>query len=207
MTQQYDPQYQQPQEQQHYQPSPQEQLSQYWDTMTPALSELEGMGFRPEPKPEYTYPTLGPRELSASSNADLGETLVRVNAWLSYAVDMKAYIKARLGGIDEELDQLMIYLLNEIGAPKNPETGKPYSKDDRLNKAKQNARHQQLTRHKAILEAEEYVLNSKISKYDRDWQTVSRQITLRQNLNESDRVTHGVGNRGNYPPGNYGAAR
>ena len=187
--------------------SPQEALSQYWDIMTPVHQEMANMGFAPIPQPRYTYPTVDPKDLQRYNNTELGELLSRVTGWLNYAVDRLAYVKAGLIGINREMHQLMILLKQEVGIPKNPTTGKPMSLVDRTELAEQNARHQQLTKHKAILEAEEHLLNSKKASYGEDKFMVSRVISLRIDVNEADRAVHGLPHRGTYPPGNTAGMR
>ena len=206
MTQQYDP--------QAYQAwydslSPQEQLAVYWDLMTPVQQRMRDLGFEAAVKPNWTYPTVDPRTLQSMNNAQLGELLSKVTGWLSYAAERFAYVKVSIVGTGHEMRQLLVLLLQEIGAPINPETKKPMSQADRKLQAEQNPRYQQLTKQLSIAEAEKVLLEAKVDGYERDWKMVSRQITLRIDVNEADRATHNLPHRGysQSPPGNYGAAR
>lgn len=208
MTQQYDP---QAYNQWYASLSPQEQLAVYWDLMTPVQQRMNDLGFTPTAKPDHTYPMVDPRTLQSLNNAQLGELLSKVTGWLSYAVERLAYVKVQIVGVEHEMRQLSILLIQEIGSPKNPDTGKVISQADKKALADQNPRYQQLTKQLSLSEAEELLLKSKVECYDRDWKMVSRQITLRVDVNEADRATHNLPNRGQqyntHPPGNYGAAR
>lgn len=207
MTQPYDP---QAYNQWYASLSPQEQLAVYWDLMTPVQQRMKDLGFTPTAKPDYTYPTVDPRTIQSLNNAQLGEMLSKVTGWLNYAVERFAYVKVVIVGTEHEMRQLGVLLLQEIGSPKNPETGKVISQADKKALAEQNPRYQQLTKQLSLAEAEKALLDAKVVSYDRDKQMVSRQITLRIDVNEADRATHNLPNRGQYsshPPGNFQAAR
>lgn len=184
--------------------SPQEAHAAYWNTQTPAYDSLSQLGFGPSPKPDYACPVIDPRDLQSLNNAQLGELLAKLTGWFNFALERLAYTEASLVSLNEEMRQLMILLLDEVGAPKNETTGKAISLADRKNLAERNTRYQQMTRHKTIQLVEEKVLKAKKESCENNTKMVSRQITLRTNMNDADSLTQGLPNRGTYQSAHAG---
>lgn len=175
------------------------ELKKYWEgTHDEAELELHHIGFPRLPRPNFTCPTLDPKALSQMNLVEYAETHLRYVAWMNYAENTVAYVKSMLVGVKRQMEELSNRLKVTYATTKNPNTGRPFSVDDRKLLAESNPRYVELLRERTKLESMKELSESQFSALSGTAAVISRHIELRKLDLEHMRGNSNMPGRGMY---------
>jgi len=175
------------------------ELTKYWEgTHDEAEFEVHHMGFPRLQRPAYTCPTLDPKALSQMNLVQYAETHLRYVGWMNYAENNLAYVKSMLVGVKRQMEELSNRLKVTYATTKNPNTGRPFSVDDRKLFADSNPRYVELVRERTKLESMRDLSESQYLALKETAAVISRHIELRKMDIESMRTGNNMPSRGMY---------
>jgi hypothetical protein len=175
------------------------EVKRYWEGIhDEAEFEIHHMGFPRLQRPTYTCPALDPKALSQMSLVQYAETHLRYVGWMNFAENNLAYVKSMLIGVKRQMEEVLNLMKIKAATTKNPNTGKPFSIDDRKVIAESSPRYIELLRERTKLESMKELVESQFSGLKETAATISRHIELKKLEIESMRTNHNMPGRGMY---------
>ena len=175
-------------------------LARQWERVgEEAETELHVLGFTSVPKPDFTCPVLDPKSLTTADLSAYAEMHARFARWHNYAEYTYARIQSILVGIKRQIDQLQSQLKVYYADYKNPNTGRPYSLEDRKSLADNNPRYIELLLEQTKYEQMKAQMEAQVNGLSKAAGLISRHIELRKLDLEGDRMNNNMPSRGMYP--------
>lgn len=181
----------------------QQEIRNKWYTSTAVEQEVSSWGFPPLGHPGVHMPIITPDLLSGPDTNRYTEVYQQVSAWLSYAENQQARLKARILEVKNEMGRVEIEIKNAALHIAKQQREKRPSKEilDGLYKA--NDRWQDLLLELQREEQKKLHMDSHVARLERDWKLLSRQIEIRKEETTANRVGNNMGYRGTPAPGMY----
>jgi hypothetical protein len=123
----------------------------------------------------------------------------RFARWHNYAEYTFASIQSILVAIKRQIDQLQAQLKVYYADYKNPQTGRPYSLEDRKSLAETNPRYVELLLEQTKYEQMKSQMEAQVNGLSKAAGLISRHIELRKLDLEGDRMNNNMPGRGMYP--------
>lgn len=176
-----------------------EQIQRTWQTFDEMELMLTRLGIPPLEKPRCTIPKVTANLLTDSQNREFSQIFAEISEWYGFVTSLYGRIQAKLVEIDSELADLEVQNRRKMLKAWKDAGGEKKDKPTVQDLSDHNMMHPRVRALKhewQQYEQQRLILQPRKEQLYRDWKTVSRQVEVRGQELERNRI-------GNNMPGRY----
>jgi hypothetical protein len=181
--------------------SAEDAIHQWWETFDRMELELQEAGVPPTEVPTSTRPKLTAEILATPNYQQFTEIYSIFGEWFGYIVDYHARVRAKLIEIVNEMNDIEVMMRENMREAAKAPGVKKLSQLEMSDKIESLPQYRELKRERQKWDQQRIMLDGRLEQTSRDLKIISRQVEIRGQEMERQRIMGNMPRRQHVPRG------